>query len=343
MGSSRQKTRHVLRDASGLRLAHTPGDATDCAFANKVEPMNTQTENRPYEGLLRRLNRGSVEKTFTPQTDLDWSKDTTDDEYAALYDNWSLFAGTGADRTFSRQDRINFAKYQQMNLMAFTGLVERYGIATLTRLYELDPSEDFQQYVGHFIKEELYHHMMFMRAIALIHGTMGELPPLPTRKIHVLMRLVFALLSVMPSRRLKVSLCATLFRFAEQVTMFANQVARQTVGRKESLVVQVWSFHALDEARHLAFDDLILEHFGLKGRWRWLLGLISLPLCIVLSLSIHANELWAARRLGLRVRLWSLPRLMKSTTAMFKRRVFSLLGTVLHDTTAKAPLGDSCT
>lgn len=291
--------------------------------------------------VLARLNRGSLERTFTPQTDVDWSATTTDEEFAALYPVWSLLQGTGADQAFTRTDRIDFAKYQQMNLMLFTGLFERHAIRELARLHDLSEAEEFQEYVGHFIKEELYHHVLFVRAVRRIHATMGDRPPLPTRRLDGLLRIIFAGLALLPSRRLRAAVTVSLFRFAEQVTMLAHRVARSTIDRRESLVVQVWGYHALDEARHLVFDDLVLQHFGVGPRWRRLPGLLALPLCVVASLALNANELWAARQLGLTIGIWQLPRLMRRTTALFKRRVFGVLGAVMHDPGAPPEPGDT--
>ena len=74
--------------------------------------------------VLERLNRLSLTRSFTPQLDIDWNEVTTDDEYASLYPVWSLFQGTGLDDDLGREERVKFVKYQQMNLMLFTGLLD---------------------------------------------------------------------------------------------------------------------------------------------------------------------------------------------------------------------------
>jgi hypothetical protein len=52
---------------------------------------------------------------------------------------------------------------------------------------------------------------------------------------------------------------------------------------------------------------------------------LTMPLCIGASLLINLNEIWAARKLGVRVGYYELPMLMKRTTAPFKRKVFNSL------------------
>src|SRR5437870_4390538 len=117
---------------------------------------------------LERLNHLSLTRSFTPQVDIDWDADTTDAEYESLYAVWSLLQGTGRDRSLDFASRVKFVKYQQMNLMLFTGLLERHAISALSRLYDQNAGQAFTEYVGHFIKEEIYHHMMFLRAIDAI-------------------------------------------------------------------------------------------------------------------------------------------------------------------------------
>src|SRR5262249_8699692 len=135
--------------------------------------MGTAIQDRTRDAdVLERLNRLSLTRSFTPQLDIDWAADTTDAEHETLYPARSLLAGSGLDRTFDRRARIHFVKYQQMNLMLFTGLLERHAIASLARLYDLDSAHAFAEYVGHFIKEELYHHMMFLRAVEKIQSGM---------------------------------------------------------------------------------------------------------------------------------------------------------------------------
>jgi hypothetical protein len=281
-------------------------------------------------GLLERLNRLSVTRSFTPQIDVDWAQGTTDAEYGLLYEAWSLLHGTGLDAGWDEAARVVFVKYQQMNLMSFTGLLERHAIATLARLYDLDPAEPFSEYVGHFIKEEIYHHMLFSRAVAVIQAGVTDYPPLPTRRIDALLRQVFTFANLLPGRKLRTTLVFTILRFAEQVTIYAHQMVQSRLPRKESLVAQVWAFHALDESRHLAFDALILERNRLPRGLGWLPLAVAAPCCALLSLCLNANELWIARKLGVPVHLWHLPMLMRRTQAPFKRRVFGLVRETLR-------------
>src|SRR5687768_5032547 len=128
--------------------------------------MTPATDLLTFDGnVLERLNQLSITRSFTPQVDIDWHAITTDAEYEALYSAWSLLEGTGVDAALDTGARVKFVKYQQMNLMTFTGLLERYAITTLARVYDLDPSQAFSEYVGHFIKEEIYHTMMFTEAV----------------------------------------------------------------------------------------------------------------------------------------------------------------------------------
>jgi P-aminobenzoate N-oxygenase AurF len=107
----------------------------------------------------------SLTRTFTPQTDLDWSAITSDDEYESLYPTVSLLSGTGVDHELDAFGRATYVKYQQMNLMTFTGLLERHGIRVLALMYDLDDSQPFTEYLGNFLKEEVYHYTMFDRAV----------------------------------------------------------------------------------------------------------------------------------------------------------------------------------
>jgi len=275
--------------------------------------------------ILEKLNRLSLSQSFTPETDIDWSEKTTDEEYAALYPAWSLLEGTGFDADLGIPGRIAFAKYQQMNLMAFTGLLERHGIASLARLYDLDPAQPFREYVGHFIKEETYHYAMFQRGVRSIAAAMPGSPPLPTRGLDSLLRWLFRGIGVIPFRKLRVSLTLLFFQFAEQVTIFAHQMVRTIIPREKSLVAQIWAAHALDEARHLVFDSMVLEQNRLPGPLAWLPRALALPCCALLSFALNANEVWIARQLGVRVGLRHLPYLVRSTRAPFKRRVFGLI------------------
>lgn len=282
------------------------------------------------ESLLQRLNRLSLSHSFTPQTDLDWSQTTTEAEFEALYPAWGLLVGTELDRDWGPAERAQFARYQQLNLMAFTGLLERHAIGTLAGLYDLEPGSEFSEYVGHFIKEEIYHHTLFMRAIAALQPGLPGAAPLPTGALDRSLRRLFRLLGVLPGRRLRTTMTFMVLRFAEQVTIFAHQTAHQQISRRESLVCQVWSFHALDESRHVAFDDWILERNRLPRALRWVPCFLAAPICVGLSLLLNANEIWAARRLGVNVRIWQLPGLMRRTQAPFKRRVFGLLTETLR-------------
>jgi hypothetical protein len=275
--------------------------------------------------ILERLNRLSLTRSFTPQVDVDWSATTTDAEYESLYDAWSLLAGTGVDGGLDASGRVTYVKYQQANLMTFTGLLERHAIATLAALYDLDPSQEFSEYVGHFIKEEIYHYTMFRQAAETILTTIPGGRPLPARAVDRTLRLLFRSVGLLPGRKLRASLTFLVLRFAEQVTIYAHQMVQRRISRRESLVGQVWAFHALDEARHLAFDAMVLERNRLWWPIAWLPRFLAAPWCLALSLLLNANELWIARQVGLRVRWWQLPGLMRRTRAPFKRRVFALL------------------
>src|SRR5215471_4385043 len=106
--------------------------------------MATTPKQPPTDvDILERLNRLSLTRSFTPQIDIDWDAVTVDAEYAALYSAWSLLEGSGLDRGLDEKRRVAFVKYQQMNLMLFTGLLERHAITALARLYDLDDAHDF--------------------------------------------------------------------------------------------------------------------------------------------------------------------------------------------------------
>jgi hypothetical protein len=284
--------------------------------------------SHPGGDTLARLNRLSLTKTFTPQTDIDWEAVTTDAEYESLYASLSLLAGTGADDTFDERARAAYSKYQQMNLMAFTGLLERHGIRVLALMYDLDESQPFTEYLGNFLKEEIYHYTMFDRAVRQIHTTMPGYPPLPTRGLERTLSGLFGLTSWVPAKKLRANLAFTFFRFAEEVTIELHRMVQSRISRGDGFVNQVWSFHALDEARHLAFDRHVLE----CNRLGWLSSrvarVISTLSCLLLAFHVNANEIWAARQLGLRLHWWHLPRLVRRTQAPFKRRVFGLLRSV---------------
>jgi hypothetical protein len=291
--------------------------------------MNATMEPALDTALLARLNRLSVTRSFTPQIDVDWTATTTDAEYESLYDCWSLLAGTGRDASLDASGRVRYVQYQQMNLMAFTGLLERHAIGALAGLYDLDPNDAFSEYVGHFIKEEIYHYAMFRQAVSTIQATIPDAEPLPTRAIERLLRLFFRLTGWVPGHKLRASITFILLSFAEQVTIYAHQMVQGRIPRRESLIHQVWGFHALDEARHLAFDAVILERNRLPRPIAWLPRALAAPWCLLLSLLLNANEIRIARRLGVKVSLWQLPGLMRRTRAPFKRRVFALLARTL--------------
>lgn len=57
--------------------------------------MTTSGQVRGYDqGLLERLNRASLARSFIPQVDIDWDQTTTDAEYESLYSSWSLLEGS---------------------------------------------------------------------------------------------------------------------------------------------------------------------------------------------------------------------------------------------------------
>lgn len=293
------------------------------------------------EERAARLCKAALSRSFVPQTDIDWSNHTTDAEYTALYGHWSLLQGTGEDAGFSARDRINFVKYQQMNLMLFTGMLERLGLPAFIEINRLKLSPAFQEYLSHFIKEEVYHDMLFQRAVAEIHGTMGELPPVPVQRVERFMRFFFGVLRFLPMLRFRVSVSVMLFRAAEQATMVANQVVHRAIPRKESMVNRVWACHALDEARHLAFDDLILDRYGVRAPWKRLGVVTTLLFSVISSLFLNAMDVWAARKLGLKLGFGSVPRLMRLTTATFKRRVFAMASATWKGHSSQQILGDS--
>jgi predicted metal-dependent hydrolase len=276
------------------------------------------------EKLLERLNRFSVIRSFTPEVDINWDATTTDTEYESLYSSWSLLEGTGLDGALDVQERVKFVKYQQMNLMLIVGLLERYCITALSKLYDMDKSSCFHEYVGHFIKEELYHYTMFMRAVQKIQATMPKCPPLPIRRIDWILRSVFQILNHLPGGKLRTGVTFTYFSFGEQVTIFAHQMVQSKIARKQSLINQVWAYHALDESRHLAFDAMILKRNQLWWPLAWITRFVAVPFTALISTLVNANEVWAAQQLGVRVRLWQLPSLIRRTKAPFKRRVFGI-------------------
>ncbi len=287
--------------------------------------------------LLAQLNRLSLERTFTPQTDLDWSADTRPDEYASLFSVTSLFAGTRFQSQIDEANRGRLLQYQQINLMRFTAQLERHGIAVLAQMYDADDSQPFTEYLGNFLKEEIYHYTMFTRAVDQIEASMPGAPKLPLWRIDLAMRLLFTFVSWMPGRKFRATLTFRFFQFAEQLSIFVHHAVLTTIPRDAGLINQVWSYHAIDEARHLAFDRMMLERNQLSAPFNWLATGLTAVCCILLAVVANANEIWAARKLGVRVRLWNLPELLRTTTAPFKRRIQGYLHNILKGAHAAAP------
>jgi hypothetical protein len=275
--------------------------------------------------LLRKLNRNSWSRTFSPDRDIDWRSSTTPEEYRALYDAWGLLIGTRHEDALSDEQRISFAQYQQINLMLATALFERCALANFESLYGDDEDPAYQEYVAHLIKEETYHYVLFTRAIARILETHPELRPLPSRPFKIYLTIVLLLLRWMPSRPMRHGMFFFLLRFIEEITLQANFTTKHTITRDDSLVLRVWELHAVDEARHVAFDDLMMRKARLPGILGRIPAWLTMPLCIGASLLVNLNEVWAARQLGVRVGYHELPTLMKKTKAPFKRRVFRAL------------------
>jgi hypothetical protein len=292
--------------------------------------MTTDARLSQNESPLLRLNRLSLSRSFTPQVDIDWNAETTDEEFAALYEAASLLVGSGRDRHLDQAARARFARYQQMNLMLFTALLERHGIGVLAQMYDQDDSQPFTEYLGNFLKEEIYHYTMFTRAIDKLQLSMPGCPPLPALALDRAMRSLFAGIKLLPSARLRANLAFTFFAFAEQLTIYIHQLVQERIPRPGGFVNQIWAYHALEEARHLVFDRMMLEQNRLPRALVWLPRLLGGGLCALLALLVNRNELWIARQVGVPVRLWHLPRLMRTTQAPFKRRVFGLLGRLLR-------------
>lgn len=275
--------------------------------------------------LLRKLNRSSWAHTFSPDRDIDWESSTTQEEFRALYDAWSLLLGTRHEASVSDEQRIRFAKYQQMNLMMGTALFERYALANFESLYGDDPDPAYQEYVSHLIKEETYHYLLFTRATARILAADPSLRPVPSRPFRIYLSVVLFMLRYIPSRRMRHGMFFFLLHFVEETTLQANNMTRRIIARADSLVVRVWELHAIDESRHVAFDKLMMRNARLPGVMGRIPVWLTMPLCIGASLLINLNEIWAARKLGVRVGYHELPMLMKRTTAPFKRKVFRAL------------------
>jgi hypothetical protein len=223
------------------------------------------------EAPLVRLNRLSLSHSFTPQVDIVWNAETTDDEFAALYDAASLLVGSGRDRHLDAAARSRYARYQQMNLMLFTALLERHGIGVLAQMYDQDDSQPFTEYLGNFLKEEIYHYTMFTRAIDKLQATMPGSTPLPAVALDRAMRWLFAGIKLLPSSRLRANLAFTFFAFAEQLTIFIHQLVQERIGRKDGFVNQVWAYHAW-RRRGIRFrpDDARTE--PVAGCWLGRLG-----------------------------------------------------------------------
>jgi len=275
--------------------------------------------------LLQKLNHDSWSKTFSPERDMDWNSPTTPGEYRALYDAWSLLLGTRHDASLSEEQRIRFAQYQQMNLMLATALFERFALSNFESLYGDDDDAAYQEYIAHLVKEETYHYVLFARAIASILESDPALRPLPRRPLAIYLKTVLFLLRWVPFRRIRHGMFFFLLRFVEETTLQANSVTKRTILRNDSLVLRVWELHALDEARHVAFDDLMLRKARLPGVFGKVPALLTMPMCVGASLLLNLNEIWAARSLGIRVGYHELPKLMYRTTAPFKRKVFKSL------------------
>jgi len=275
--------------------------------------------------LLDKLNRRSWTHTFSPDSDIDWESSTSPEEFRSLYDAWSLFIGTSHETSLSEEQRIRFSRYQQMNLMMGTALFERYALANFESLYGDCDDPAYQEYVSHLIKEETYHYLMFLRAVARIRESDPELHEMPSRPLRVYLAIVLFMLRCVPSRRLRHGMFFFLLRFIEEVTLQANMMTRRVISRDDSLVRRVWELHAIDEARHVAFDDLMMRNARRRGMPGRLPDWLAIPLCVGASLIINFNEIWAARKIGIRVGYHELPILMKRTTAPFKRKVFGSL------------------
>jgi len=275
--------------------------------------------------LLARLNAASIDRSFVPARDLAWADGTTAGEWAALYRAWSLFPGSRFESSFTDESRANFARYQQATLMLTTAMLERYALPMLEDLLRMNQEPEFVEYVGHFIKEETYHYVMFMRAVAKIEDEMPGLPPLPKARTERLLRRTFRALRLVPGLRFRTALSFTMFQFAEQVSVHAHGVAKDAVPRRASFVPRVWALHAIDEGRHLQFDRLLLDKLTLSPVLRELARLVAVPFCLMATLAVHRNEAWAARQLGVPVRLVDLLRLLRSPVSPFKQRVVALM------------------
>lgn len=277
------------------------------------------------KAVLARLNAGSIERSFVPARDVPWAASTSRDEWLALYQAWSLFPGSRFEAGFSDDMRADFARYQQATLMLTTAMLERYALPMLEDLLRINQDPQFVEYVGHFIKEETYHYVMFMRAIEKLEAEMPTLPPLPKARTERLLKLTFLLLRLLPGRRFRIRLSFTMFHFAEQVSVHAHGVTKVVVPRRDSFVPKVWALHAIDEGRHLQFDRLLLDKLALPPALGTAARLVAMPFCAMATLAVHLNEAWAARQLGVNVRLWHLVGLLRAPVSPFKQRVVALM------------------
>lgn len=275
--------------------------------------------------VLARLNAASIERSFVPARDVSWAGSTARDEWLALYRAWSLFPGSRFEAELDDDARTNFARYQQATLMLVTAMLERHALPMLEDLLRMNQDPEFVEYVGHFIKEETYHYVMFMRAIAKIEAEMPGLPPLPRTGTERLLKWTFRLLRWMPGLRFRTALSFTMFHFAEQVSVHAHGVAKDVVPRRDAFIPQVWALHAVDEGRHLQFDRLLLDRLALPAALRTVARLVAVPFCAMATLAVHRNEAWAARQLGVRVRLRHLLGLLRAPVSPFKQRVVALM------------------
>ena len=279
---------------------------------------------------LRALNSASLEKTFAPATDVDWTAQTHDDELLSLYDMWSLFSKSKYEKGISDKQKADFAFYQQLNLMLFTANFESQGLIFLHALHSLSDDLDFREYLSHFVKEETYHYALFDRAVRTLEAQRPALTPLPRKPVERALAIIFFMLKFAPFKRFRVALTFLVFHFAEELSLVAHKRNRQAIDRKESLIPQVWAIHAIDEGRHVRFDRLVMERFSLSPLLDKVARLIAVPLCVFASLMLHKNEVWAARQLGIKVRLWNIPKLLKRARAPFKRDVKFMLAKMLN-------------
>ena len=290
--------------------------------------MNWRFSNTSLK-TLEKLNKGSINKSFVPDTDIDWDENTTNEEYLALYRAWSLFYDSKYEHYFDDEKRIAFAKYQQANLMLFSALTERYAIPLLSELLDLDDAPEFRDYVIFFIKEESYHYTMFFRAHDKIMDSMTDMKPLPQKAMKRSLRWFFRFLNLIPWTRLRVQTLFLFFSFIEKVTIEAHQESKRALPRKNSFVRTIWELHAIDERRHLVFDKLIMEKAKMPRLLKWLPFALMFPWALICSLCVNRNELWSARQLGVPVRIWNLRGLMKRAKAPFKLRLFVLMRSLI--------------